>query len=59
LEWVWFNKHNKSNLFLFRCHHCSGTGKVIKKKCHVCEATKTINSYDNASLFIEKGIADG
>lgn len=40
------------------CNKCGGEGKVIKKKCHVCKAQKTVKSVDLLTIIIEKGVAN-
>ncbi|CAD8182611.1 unnamed protein product [Paramecium octaurelia] len=44
--------------FQATCERCYGTGKIIKKKCHLCKGDKIIPGADNISLYIEKGIQD-
>lgn len=40
------------------CNKCGGEGRIIKKKCHVCKAQKTVKSVDLLTIIIEKGVAD-
>ena len=38
---------------------CHGKGKVISKKCTVCNSEKIIKGLEELSVYIEKGMTDG
>lgn len=41
------------------CDVCGGKGKIIKKKCTVCQGKKTKRGSAEISVTIEKGMNDG
>ncbi|EGR28735.1 hypothetical protein IMG5_169320 [Ichthyophthirius multifiliis] len=45
--------------FQAQCDRCSGKGKILRSKCQVCQGQKTMQGYDEMSVFIERGIEDG
>lgn len=45
--------------FQKQCSSCNGQGKVIKKECHVCHSQKIIQSIENLSVYVEKGMKNG
>jgi DnaJ-class molecular chaperone len=42
-----------------RCPKCSGKGKIIKKKCHVCTGNKIVKGLEEMTIYIEKGMTNG
>jgi DnaJ-related protein SCJ1 len=41
------------------CPKCGGRGKMIKKECHECHGKKIVQSLEEMTLFIEKGMENG
>ena len=41
------------------CPVCSGKGKVVTKKCHVCEGDKVTVGTDFVVVVVEKGVENG
>ena len=41
------------------CHHCSGYGEKIGKPCNSCSGNGKIQSQENVSVKIPKGVDDG
>ena len=42
-----------------RCDRCHGSGRFIRKKCHLCSGTLTVESLETTVLFVERGMTDG
>jgi molecular chaperone DnaJ len=42
-----------------KCNECKGEGKIIKNKCRKCNGSGIINSKENVTIKIPKGIDDG
>ena len=45
--------------FQRECPKCGGKGKIIKKKCHVCNGAKIVKTLEEMTLYIEKGMKNG
>ena len=43
----------------FSCPKCSGKGKIVKKKCHVCMGNKIVKGIEEMTIYVEKGMPDG
>ncbi|WP_033828369.1 molecular chaperone DnaJ [Bacillus andreraoultii] len=41
------------------CHHCSGTGQIIKEKCSTCHGTGKVKKRKKIHVNIPAGIDDG
>jgi len=41
------------------CHHCSGSGKVIKDKCTTCHGQGTVSKRKKIKVSIPAGVDDG
>ncbi|HLU21273.1 molecular chaperone DnaJ [Lederbergia graminis] len=41
------------------CHHCHGTGNIIKEKCRTCSGDGTVKKNKKINIKIPKGIDDG
>jgi molecular chaperone DnaJ len=41
------------------CHVCSGAGKIIEKKCNVCEGRKVVPEEKTINVSIPPGVEDG
>jgi molecular chaperone DnaJ len=41
------------------CYNCNGTGKIIKKKCHVCDGKKVVAETKTIHVSIPPGIENG
>jgi len=41
------------------CHHCSGSGKIIKDKCNTCHGQGTVSKRKKIKVSIPAGVDDG
>lgn len=45
--------------YQMECDVCGGQGKVIRRKCHACNGTKTHDGHEKMNLYVEKGMTSG
>lgn len=45
--------------FQSQCPKCNGKGKMVGKKCHVCQGEKRVKGLEELNVFIEKGMPNG
>ena len=41
------------------CHHCQGTGKIIKEKCKTCGGDGKVKKRKKINVKVPKGVDDG
>ena len=42
-----------------RCDKCHGSGRFIRKTCHLCSGTLTVENLETIVVFVERGMRDG